>query len=110
MPTSPCAASAGCRKNAGVPVEASVDAILFAICPDLPTPVTITRPDECITSLHAFSNADASNLSKLDRIAFTSISNVLCALLMNDPILRGSFHGISHFKQAFDQPLQIGKR
>ncbi len=44
MPRSPWLASAGCMKNAGVPVDASVEAILRATCPDLPMPLTTTRP------------------------------------------------------------------
>ena len=44
IPRSPWPASAGCRKKAGVPVLASVAAILPATCPDLPIPVTTTRP------------------------------------------------------------------
>ncbi len=44
MPRSPCAASPGCMKNAGVPVDDSVAAILRPICPDLPMPETTTRP------------------------------------------------------------------
>ena len=44
MPRSPWLASAACRKNAGVPVLARVEAILRAMCPDLPTPLTTTRP------------------------------------------------------------------
>ena len=44
MPRSPWLASPGCRKNAGVPVLASVAAILCATWPDLPMPVTTTRP------------------------------------------------------------------
>ena len=44
IPKSPWLASAGCKKKAGVPVLASVDAILLAMCPDLPMPVTATRP------------------------------------------------------------------
>ena len=44
MPRSPCPASAGCTKNAGVPVDASVAASLRATCPDLPMPETTTRP------------------------------------------------------------------
>ena len=43
-PRSPCVASAGCRKNADVPVLASVAAILRQMMPDLPMPVTMTRP------------------------------------------------------------------
>src|SRR5882724_6588309 len=44
MPRSPWLASAACTKKAGVPVEASVAAILRATWPDLPRPVTINRP------------------------------------------------------------------
>jgi hypothetical protein len=44
MPRSPCEASAACRKNEGVPVEANVAASLAPMCPDLPTPVTTRRP------------------------------------------------------------------
>ena len=44
MPRSPWLASPGCMKNAGVPVEASVEAILRPMWPDLPMPVTTTRP------------------------------------------------------------------
>ena len=44
MPRSPWLASAGCRKNAGVPVLASVAAILPPTWPDLPMPETTTRP------------------------------------------------------------------
>ena len=44
MPRSPWLASAGCTKNAGVPVLASVAAIFVAMWPDLPTPITTTWP------------------------------------------------------------------
>ena len=44
MPRSPWPASAGCTKNAGVPVDASVAASLRATWPDLPMPDTTTRP------------------------------------------------------------------
>ena len=44
MPRSPWLASAACTKNAGVPVEAKVAAILRPMCPDLPRPVMISRP------------------------------------------------------------------
>src|SRR5262249_23044519 len=44
MPRSPWLASLGCTKKAGVPVEAKVAAILRPTCPDLPMPVTISRP------------------------------------------------------------------
>ncbi len=44
MPRSPCEASAGWTKIAGVPVEAKVAAILRPTWPDLPMPLTTTRP------------------------------------------------------------------
>ena len=44
MPRSPWLASLGCTKKAGVPVEAKVAAIFWAMWPLLPMPVTITRP------------------------------------------------------------------
>ena len=44
MPKSPWAASAGWTKNAGVPVEASVAAILWPTWPDFPIPMTTSRP------------------------------------------------------------------
>ena len=44
MPRSPCMASAGCRNSAGLPVEVNVAAILRAISPLLPMPLTTTRP------------------------------------------------------------------
>src|SRR5580704_987412 len=44
IPRSPCTASTGCMNNAGVPIELSVAAILRAMIPLLPMPVTTTRP------------------------------------------------------------------
>ena len=44
MPRSPWLASPGWTKNAGVPVDANVAAILRPIWPDLPIPVTMIRP------------------------------------------------------------------
>ena len=53
MPRSPWLASAGWTKKAGVPVLASVEAILLATWPDLPIPLTTVRP------LHARINSTA---------------------------------------------------
>ena len=44
-------ASAGCRKNAGVPVLVSVAAIFRQMMPDLPMPVRMTRPRHCAEQL-----------------------------------------------------------
>ena len=59
MPRSPWLASVGWTKNAWVPVEASVAAILRPICPLLPMPLTMTRPLLCRIVCTASSNADA---------------------------------------------------
>ena len=60
MPRSPWLASAGCRKNAGVPVLASVAAILRATWPDLPMPVTTTRPWQSRHTAHAATKRSSS--------------------------------------------------
>ena len=44
IPASPCIASAGCKKDAGVPVDTMVAAIFCATEPDFPMPVTTTLP------------------------------------------------------------------
>ena len=60
MPRSPWLASAGWTNSAGVPVEASVAAILRATWPDLPMPETITRPRACSISATAAAKAPSS--------------------------------------------------
>ena len=59
-PRSPWIASAGCRKNAGVPVLVSVAAIFRQMMPDLPMPVRITRPRQSRSSSTARSNRSSS--------------------------------------------------
>ena len=53
IPISPWLASPGCTKKAGVPVLARVAAILPAMWPDLPMPVTTLRPDTASISSQA---------------------------------------------------------
>ena len=60
MPRSPWLASAGWTNRAGVPVEAKVAAILRATWPDLPIPVTITRPSAQASSSTARLKPSAS--------------------------------------------------
>ena len=74
MPKSPCAASAGCTKKAGVPVEASVAAILRPICPLLPMPLTTTRPSQASTASQAREKLP-SNESDRARNASASIAS-----------------------------------
>src|SRR5580765_937271 len=59
-PRSPCVASAGCRKNAGVPVLDSVAAIFWQMIPDLPMPVRMTRPRQLRSRSTAWSKRSSS--------------------------------------------------
>ena len=52
MPRSPWAASLGCTKKAGVPVEANVAATFWPMWPLLPMPETMTRPRAAMQQLH----------------------------------------------------------
>ena len=69
MPRSPWLASAACTKKAGVPVEASVAAILRATWPDLPSPVTMTRPLASRIRSTAAAKAGPSGPCRADAIA-----------------------------------------
>src|SRR3989442_1145298 len=71
MPRSPCTPSAGCRKYAGVPVDARVAAILRPTRPDLPMPVTMTRPAQP-RSVSTARAKPASSLGTRARIASAS--------------------------------------
>lgn len=66
-------ASAGCMKNAGVPVEAMVAAILRPMWPLLPMPLTITRPRDAMTTSTAFSNKVCSNAAPSVGLALGSV-------------------------------------
>src|SRR5438477_3895470 len=77
-PRSPCRASAGCRKIAAVPVLVSVAAILRAMRPDLPMPVTITRPAQLRSRLTAQSKRSSSR-STSARIAAASVCSTFRA-------------------------------
>ena len=74
MPKSPCAASAGWTKNAGVPVEAMVAAILRPICPDLPMPVITTLPLQC-NNASAPRTKFSSNSAAISRKPSASVCN-----------------------------------
>src|SRR6266404_9284259 len=65
IPRSPCRASAGWRKNDGVPVLERVAEILRPMRPDLPMPVTAMRPLQAKRTSTAFTKV-------LSRRAFTS--------------------------------------
>src|SRR5258706_13125088 len=78
MPRSPWLASAGWTKYAGVPVLESVEAILRAMCPDLPMPLTTTRPLRFCTSSTA-ARKRSSMRSASARTASASICSTLRA-------------------------------
>ena len=69
IPRSPCDASLGWTKEAGVPVEAIVAAIFCPMCPLLPIPDTITRPRAFLISATASENGPARPLSREPRSA-----------------------------------------
>src|SRR5262249_52806338 len=71
-------ASAGCRKNAGVPVLESVAAIFRQMMPDLPIPVTITRPRQSRSRRIARSKRSSRRSSRA-RIAAASVWSTLRA-------------------------------
>ena len=79
MPRSPWNASAGCRKKAGVPVLASVAAILRPTWPDLPMPVTTTRAGQLRMQLTTATNSSPIR-SLSARTALPSMSNVSIAV------------------------------
>src|SRR5688572_27240993 len=95
-PRSPCTASAGWRKNAGVPVLASVAAILRQMTPDLPMPVTMTRPLQLWISITARANLSSMRCSSA-RIAAASVWRTLRASVKS---------GMSGDLIKSDQPAQ----
>src|SRR5829696_7269417 len=93
-------ASAGCRKKAGVPVLASVAAILRQMMPDLPMPVTITRPLQPRISSTARANLSSSR-STSARIAAASVCRTLRARERS-----GIFHDLIKGDEAAEERLQ----
>src|SRR5687768_18475518 len=79
-PRSPCRASAGWRKKAGVPVLDNVAAILRHTMPDLPMPVMITRPLHSATSVTALANRSSSRSAS----AMTAAASVCSTLRARD--------------------------
>ena len=75
MPRSPWLASAGCTKKAGVPVEASVAAILRPMWPLLPMPMTTARPLTCSMRCTAWAKRSSSRRPVACRAA-ASVSQV----------------------------------
>ena len=73
MPKSPWKASPGWRKKLGVPVEASVAAILRPTRPDLPIPVTMHLP-----RLARIASTACTKLSPSDCSRWPSASISVC--------------------------------
>ena len=74
MPMSPCRPSAACRKSAGVPVEASVAAILRQTMPDLPSPLTTTFPSHPRSRSTARENSSPSRSASARTAAISTSS------------------------------------
>ena len=75
-PRSPCAASPGWRKQAGVPVEDNVVAIFMAMMPTLPMPLSTTLPVQASSRSTARTK---SRVSRIERIASASAWRMACA-------------------------------
>ena len=85
MPRSPWLASAECTKYAGVPVLESVEAILRAMWPDLPMPLTITRPRQSrIRETAARKRSSSRAISA--RTASASMASTLRASSSAEPV------------------------
>ncbi len=78
-PRSPWIASAGWRKSEGLPVEASVAEIFWAMIPLLPMPVATTRPVQAKSVSTARSKL-SSRRGISARIASASVSSTLRAV------------------------------
>ena len=88
LPRSPWAPSTGWRKKAGVPVEEKVAASLRPTKPDLPMPVTTTRPVHAARSPSArtrgaFSGVRALSRSRTAASPAISVFRTSCASLMS---------------------------
>ena len=81
IPKSPCPASPGCIKKAGVPVEAKVAAILRPINPDLPIPVTTRRPLQAkITSQACAKRSSICSVNKVSAAISVLIASIAVAI------------------------------
>ncbi len=79
IPRSPCIASTGCKKSAGVPVLFKVATIFRPIIPDFPIPVTITRPS-ALSIVFTASAKSGPSLSTTPKMPSASICNTSLAL------------------------------
>ena len=76
IPRSPCCASLGCKKKAGVPVELKVVAIFKAICPAFPIPLMISFPPRSCTCFTISDTASSyPGVTGMLRTASASCSN-----------------------------------
>src|SRR3990172_4048092 len=113
IPRSPWLASAGWTKYAGVPVLDMVEAILRAMCPDLPIPLTITRPLQARISDTAARNR-SSRRAIMARTASASIARTRRASSSAVPvasfgIMAGEYsptHSVSRSMDAAGASLQ----
>src|SRR5699024_11622667 len=100
--------SEGCTKKDSVPVLSMVAVIFAAIWPDLPMPVTVTRPGQASMRSQAFSNCES-----IESICFVtaaaSISNtrrpaarkdcVIIALIYRGNSIHGRGVNITRFRR-----------
>ena len=90
MPRSPWLASAGCTKNAGVPVEAKVAATLRAMCPDFPMPHTTTRPVQANSRSTANANEASSRWPRASTASASMRNTSRASTSVCAPVMRGA--------------------
>ena len=105
MPRSPWLASAGCTNMAGVPVDASVAAILRPMWPLLPMPITTTRPWLFSTSWVAWANASPSRSA----MAVTARASMVRVSMASARARRGS-NGVGELMARLSPPHHPGAR
>src|SRR5688572_28564693 len=103
-------ASAGCRKCAAVPVLDNVAAIFRQMMPDLPMPVTITRPEQSLTSSTALaklsSRRSARAATAAASVCRTFRGSVKSGMRLRDPI---KLDDVSHQRFEPRQRQRIGR-
>ena len=84
-PRSPCVASAGCKKNDGVPVLERVAEIFLAIWPDLPMPINNTLPFVSRISSHASLKDSSITCSKFLIVSYSDFivrfADAMCSFI-----------------------------
>ncbi len=106
MPTSPCAASTGWRKIAGVPVDEKVEASFRATIPDFPIPVTTTRPEIDPIASTALTNVDPRRPAMDATLSLSMRSTSRPRSMMRDSCARSPMPSLTLFRPPVLETLR----